>query len=312
MQYLRARYYDPSTGTFNRLDPFAGNMQDPQSLHKYLYVHGDPIQGIDPNGKFATSLGIAGMAGVTNLAYVMSTALPILAAIETGGKAGFDLRTAGLLMIAQGQIEDGMRLYNHGNKIVALTFFVMEQIDAAFGLGQLFGAALHGAISLARNAPEIAQGLLNFSKGMRARIASLQNAGEFFHGRDLYFAGTPAQLDGFIDDLDELDNLIVRDRVPVDPQPNHLRLNSEGNQVYGGFDVRDSKIRLYADYDVFTYAEEMRHYKRHKEYLDANGLTQSQFRQQWDSWSGLQKADYEDLIEDDAAVWFASRGWLPN
>jgi hypothetical protein len=50
MQYLRARYYNPSTGTFNRLDPFAGNTQDPQSLHKYLYTHGDPIQGIDPRG----------------------------------------------------------------------------------------------------------------------------------------------------------------------------------------------------------------------------------------------------------------------
>lgn len=50
MQYLRARYYDVASGTFNRLDPFSGNMQDPQSLHKYLYVHGDPIQGIDPTG----------------------------------------------------------------------------------------------------------------------------------------------------------------------------------------------------------------------------------------------------------------------
>ncbi len=25
-------------------------MQDPQSLHKYAYVHGDPIQGVDPTG----------------------------------------------------------------------------------------------------------------------------------------------------------------------------------------------------------------------------------------------------------------------
>ncbi len=50
MQYLRARYYDPASGTFNRLDPFFGNLQDPQSLHKYLYVHGDPVQGIDPTG----------------------------------------------------------------------------------------------------------------------------------------------------------------------------------------------------------------------------------------------------------------------
>jgi len=35
-QYLRARFYDPASGTFNRLDPFAGNLADPQSLHKYL------------------------------------------------------------------------------------------------------------------------------------------------------------------------------------------------------------------------------------------------------------------------------------
>jgi RHS repeat-associated protein len=46
LQYLRARYYDQATGRFNRLDPFAGNMRDPRSLHKYLYVHGDPIMGI--------------------------------------------------------------------------------------------------------------------------------------------------------------------------------------------------------------------------------------------------------------------------
>jgi hypothetical protein len=32
------------------LDLLSGNMQDPQSLHKYLYVHGDPVNGIDPTG----------------------------------------------------------------------------------------------------------------------------------------------------------------------------------------------------------------------------------------------------------------------
>ncbi len=41
------RYYDPSTGRFNRLDPFFGNLSDPQSLHKYLYTHADPVNGID-------------------------------------------------------------------------------------------------------------------------------------------------------------------------------------------------------------------------------------------------------------------------
>jgi RHS repeat-associated protein len=50
LQYLRARYYDPRSGRFNRLDPFAGNTSDPQSLHKYLYAHGEPVNGIDPSG----------------------------------------------------------------------------------------------------------------------------------------------------------------------------------------------------------------------------------------------------------------------
>jgi RHS repeat-associated protein len=58
-QYLRARWYDARTGRFDRLDPFAGNSQDPQSFHKYGYVHGDPIQGIDPSGMF---FGVAGLA----------------------------------------------------------------------------------------------------------------------------------------------------------------------------------------------------------------------------------------------------------
>ena len=51
--YQGARWYDASTGRFNRLDPFFGNLQDPQSLHKYTYVHGDPIHGIDPSGLFS-------------------------------------------------------------------------------------------------------------------------------------------------------------------------------------------------------------------------------------------------------------------
>lgn len=55
MQYLRARYYLPGQGVFNRVDPFFGNMDDPQSLHKYAYVHGDPVNGHDPTGLFTTT-----------------------------------------------------------------------------------------------------------------------------------------------------------------------------------------------------------------------------------------------------------------
>ena len=56
-QYLRARYYDLATGRFNRLDPFAGNLQDPASLNKYLYVHADPVNDSDPLGLVGGAFG---------------------------------------------------------------------------------------------------------------------------------------------------------------------------------------------------------------------------------------------------------------
>jgi RHS repeat-associated protein len=56
VQHLRARYYDPTVGQFTSMDPFAGDTSDPQSLHKYAYVHGDPVNGIDPSGMFLQTI----------------------------------------------------------------------------------------------------------------------------------------------------------------------------------------------------------------------------------------------------------------
>ena len=83
--YLRARWYSPATGRFNRMDPFAGNSQDPQSLHKYLYVHNNPVNNIDPSGQFsitnisvtigimAAILPMANMAAVSFLPDIQGT-----------------------------------------------------------------------------------------------------------------------------------------------------------------------------------------------------------------------------------------------
>ena|GEM_PF-3486899 len=60
MQYLRARFYDQSSGRFNRLDPFFGNINDPLSLHKYLYSHADPVDNIDPTGLLSLGSMTAG------------------------------------------------------------------------------------------------------------------------------------------------------------------------------------------------------------------------------------------------------------
>jgi len=52
MYNLRARYYDSSNGRFNQRDTFAGNNDDPQTLHKYLYANCDSVNESDPTGKF--------------------------------------------------------------------------------------------------------------------------------------------------------------------------------------------------------------------------------------------------------------------
>ena len=53
LYYLRARYYNPATGRFLSRDPEDGDQTIPATLHKYLYVGGDPVNGIDPMGRAA-------------------------------------------------------------------------------------------------------------------------------------------------------------------------------------------------------------------------------------------------------------------
>ena len=51
LYYLRARYYNPTTGRFMSRDPNAGTPLIPAMLHKYLYTGGDPVNHIDPRGR---------------------------------------------------------------------------------------------------------------------------------------------------------------------------------------------------------------------------------------------------------------------
>ncbi|MEN8445277.1 MAG: RHS repeat-associated core domain-containing protein, partial [Cyanobacteria bacterium J06555_13] len=65
--YLRARYYNPSIGRFQTMDTYAGRMHEPQTLHKYLYVHADPVNNIDPSGLKTLQTLAAGARVVRNL-----------------------------------------------------------------------------------------------------------------------------------------------------------------------------------------------------------------------------------------------------
>jgi RHS repeat-associated protein len=75
--YNRARWYNPLTGLFNRVDPFAGNLNDPQSLHKYLYCHADPVMGIDPTGQMTYTETLSVM---NIIAHIFVTIAPFIVA----------------------------------------------------------------------------------------------------------------------------------------------------------------------------------------------------------------------------------------
>jgi RHS repeat-associated protein len=50
LYFMRARYYEPSTGRFLRKDPFPGFEIDPITLHHYVYARNNPVRFTDPTG----------------------------------------------------------------------------------------------------------------------------------------------------------------------------------------------------------------------------------------------------------------------
>jgi RHS repeat-associated protein len=78
--YLRARYYNPALGAFLSRDPVQGVMGSALSFNPYLYVQGNPINYVDPSGRFLFALFAA-------LPFVVKLGLGVFAAafaIDTG------------------------------------------------------------------------------------------------------------------------------------------------------------------------------------------------------------------------------------
>ena len=55
LQYLRARYYDSSSGNFISMDSYEGSILSPLSQNRYTYAENDPVNNFDPSGHAAAS-----------------------------------------------------------------------------------------------------------------------------------------------------------------------------------------------------------------------------------------------------------------
>lgn len=74
LQYMGARFYQPSTGRFLSQDSYSGNPYDPWTQHLYVYCGNNPTSMIDPTGHYSQELiddvlsGKYGMfGGISNL-----------------------------------------------------------------------------------------------------------------------------------------------------------------------------------------------------------------------------------------------------
>lgn len=73
MIYLRARWMDATTGRFVSEDPYAGEVENSMSLHRFLYANSSPVSFNDPTGEM--SIGDA-MAAIAIVGILPSISVP--------------------------------------------------------------------------------------------------------------------------------------------------------------------------------------------------------------------------------------------
>jgi RHS repeat-associated protein len=138
--YLRARYYDPRSGRFTGVDPFAGNMSDPLQLMRYGYAAGNPILNQDPTGQFLLGAGIGILAGI-GVAYGGH-------AVATWTKGGWAGAGAGALFGFASGFLLGLIDASFDSKLTTADYFERAAMFAVFGMAL-------GAIAGARVGPPI-------------------------------------------------------------------------------------------------------------------------------------------------------------
>ena len=65
---------NPSIGTFIGMDSYQGSMEDPVSLHKYLYANANPVMYTDPSGYLA-DMSLANTVAAVTVSAILATAV---------------------------------------------------------------------------------------------------------------------------------------------------------------------------------------------------------------------------------------------
>ena len=92
LYYLRARYMDTSTGRFISQDTYQGTINDPVSLHKYLYANSNPVTYSDPSEYMSMAgLAVRGVVIGALSGLIVPNAVSIIRNLVTTGEFKSDL-----------------------------------------------------------------------------------------------------------------------------------------------------------------------------------------------------------------------------
>ncbi|NBI31144.1 RHS repeat-associated core domain-containing protein [Chengkuizengella marina] len=83
LQYLRARWYDPSDGRFINEDTYEGDISNPLSLNLYAYTYNNPLRYTDPSG----NCPICVIPAIPSVIGAVAGAIEAAAVIATGAYA---------------------------------------------------------------------------------------------------------------------------------------------------------------------------------------------------------------------------------
>ncbi|WP_176835548.1 MULTISPECIES: RHS repeat protein [unclassified Paenibacillus] len=179
LQYLRARWYDPSVGRFINEDTYEGDISNPLSLNLYTYVSNNPLRYTDPTGheafdyNQATYLANTAATGSGNyqwaLGYILKNTL------LDDNQARYLLNTAmssddaGTSAWAKAQLKNN----SHADWILSLNRSIQKNMENASEEVQFMsemGPVLGGMGYFGANGTQVTSKTLWKDKGTKARI----------------------------------------------------------------------------------------------------------------------------------------------
>ena len=192
LYYLRARYMNPSTGTFTSMDTYAGSLSDPMSLHKYLFANANPVKYCDPSGHFTLA--------------EMDTAMAIDTILDSALFSGFYYCIEANATDPEHKHHDIMGYFGAiliglivGVVIVALASTVIGlMILSVLGLICAVGGFIKGIIDIFIN-KQVGFGLFEIVFSIIMFIVSLRNLTNLWEATNAACAGDP---DYNFDDID--------------------------------------------------------------------------------------------------------------